>query len=271
MTTMTTAFVLSGGGARAAAQVGILQAFMDREIVPDMVVGSSAGAVNGGWYALHPDNLDDLINVWLSLKRRRVFPGSPPRSAYNFVRHGHIHSMSGWERVLRNSFGSARIEDAQVPLTVVAVRLSDGAAVPFSSGPLTPILKATTAVPGLFPPQVVDGELYVDGAVVEFLPVPTAIRLGASTIYALDCSDLPPGDGSHGMTIDRTGQIGARGYVKMVTELARIRGCQVYHFRPSLGELYDGRDFRQTMRLMDVGYEHACHVLDDIATRATSA
>lgn len=268
---MTTALVLSGGGARGAAQVGILQAFIDRGIVPDMVVGASAGAVNGGWYALHPDNLDDLIKVWLSLKRRRVFPGSPPRSAYNFVRHGHIHSMSGWERVLHDSFGSTRFEDTKVPFTAVAVRLSDGAPVAFSSGPLTPVLKATSAVPGLFPAQPVGGELYVDGAVVEFLPIPTAMRLGATIMYALDSSDLPPGDGSRGMTIDRTGQIGARNYVNIVSELARMRGCQVYHFRPSLGELYDGRDFGHTMRLMDIGYEHACRVLDDITVRASTA
>jgi hypothetical protein len=73
------------------------------------------------------------------------------------------------------------------------------------------------------------------------------------------------------MTIDRTGQIGARNYVNIVSELARMRGCQVYHFRPSLGELYDGRDFRQTMRLMDIGYEHACRVLDDSMVRASTA
>ena len=86
---MPVVFALSGGGARAAAQVGVLRALAERDIVPDLVIGASAGAVNGAWYSLFPDGLDDLETVWLGLTKRRVFPGGVARNGYHLIRHGH--------------------------------------------------------------------------------------------------------------------------------------------------------------------------------------
>lgn len=265
---MPVAFALSGGGARAAAQVGLLRALVDQRIHPDMVVGASSGAVNGAWYALHPDRLDDLEEVWLGLTTRGIFPGTLPRFAYNFARHGYMHGIDSWGRILARYFGSTRIEDAAIPLGVVAVRLLDGAAASLESGPTVPALMASTSVPGVFPPQSVAGELYVDGAVVEFLPIPTATKRGATTIYALDCSDYPPGDGRLGLAMDRAGQIGSTAWVRMAVEQARERDVEVHLLRPPLGELYDGRDFRQTKRLITAGFEYA---VDRLATAVTAS
>lgn len=261
---MAVAFVLSGGGARASAQVGMLRALSERSIQPDMIVGASAGAVNGAWYALHPNNLDDLERVWLGLTKRHVFPGTAAHFAYNFLRHGHAHSIQRWSSTLHRYFGTARIEDASIPLTLVTVRLRDGAVVPFRSGAVVPILSASTAIPGLFPPQRLEGELHVDGAVVEYLPIPTAVSGGATTIYALDCSDFPEGDGLVRLTIDRAGQIASAAWVRLVAELAGRRGVSIHRLRPNLGNLHDGRDFRHSKRLMKAGYEFASDFLDDL-------
>jgi NTE family protein len=260
-TTPPVAFVLSGGGARAAVQVGILRALIEGGIKPDMVVGASAGAVNGAWYALYPDRIDALEEVWLGLTKRGVFPGTPAHFAYNFIRHGHAHTINSWTRIVTRHFGQRRFEDAVVPLAALTVRLSDGEVEVWDRGPIVPVLAASTAVPGVFPPQMLNGKLHVDGAVVEFLPIPTAMRRGAGIIYALDCSAYPDDDGTRGMAMDRAAQIAATAWVRLVTERARAAGVVVHPFRPALGFLNDGRDFRQTTRLIDAGYDCAQRVL----------
>lgn len=258
------AIALSGGGARGAVQVGMLRALIERGIMPDMVIGASAGAVNGAWYALHPDRLDALEGVWLSLTRRGVFPGTIAHNAYNFMRHGHVHRSTSWQRILRNSFGEERIEDAPVPLTLLTVRLADGEVIRFQSGTVVPVLMASTAVPGLFPPQRLNGDIHVDGAVVEFLPIPTAVDMGATRIYALDCSAYPEGDGRSGLTMDRAAQIAATAWVRLVINEAHTRGVEVIRLRPPLSEVMDGRDFSQTRKLIRSGFEYASSVLADI-------
>lgn len=258
---MTTAFVLSGGGARGAAQVGLLRALSEQGIRPDLVVGSSAGAVNGSWFALHPDRLDDLWDVWRGLTKRGVFPGTVAGSVYQFVRYGHVHRIDSWREILEAHYGRERFEHAEIPLVAVTVRLADGRAVAHSSGPIAPVLCASTAVPGLFPPQLLNGERHVDGAVVEFLPVPTAIRFGARRIYALDLSDFQTGVGVTSGVLDRTGQIASTTWAASVIETARQRGVMVTRLRPPLGDIFDGRDFGHTERLIEAGYLYGRQVL----------
>lgn len=262
---MRVAFALSGGGARAAAQLGVLRALAEANVTPDFLVGASAGAVNGTWYALHPENLDDLEGVWHGLSRQRVFPGTPAHFAYNFLRYGHAHRIDSWGAILATHFGLSRFEDAKIPLTTLTVQLSDGGIRQWEKGLVLPVLKASTAVPGLFPPQMLDGELHVDGAVVEFLPVPTAVAKGATRIYALDCSDFPSQSFSRATAIDRSGQIASTAWVRMVIEDARRQGVEVIHLRPPLGDLHDGRDFQQTKRLIRDGFTYATTRLSETA------
>src|SRR5690349_3995758 len=82
------AFVLSGGGNQGVAQVGMLRALLEHEIVPDVVVGTSAGALNGSAFATDPSAamLDRLEHVWLGLTGERVFPGNAFRRAWNILR-----------------------------------------------------------------------------------------------------------------------------------------------------------------------------------------
>src|SRR5690242_20215082 len=119
-------FALSGGGARGATQVGALKALTEAGISPGVIAGTSAGAVNAAWFALHPDRLDMLESIWLDLRRKDVFPGHHVQLLLNFARRGYLHSAHLWERFLRSRVFDARFEDCAVACAVVAVRLSDG-------------------------------------------------------------------------------------------------------------------------------------------------
>src|SRR3954453_16285219 len=138
---------LTGGGARAATQVGALRALSEGGIVPDIIAGTSAGAINAAWYALHPQGIGELCDIWYSLHMRDVFPGNRARMIMNLARHGYVHDSATWERAMRARFGDAHIEDAAIRLCVAAGRLRDGRRVVFESGEIVPALMASSAIP----------------------------------------------------------------------------------------------------------------------------
>lgn len=254
-------FALSGGGARTAAQVGALRALIEGGIRPEIIAGSSAGAVNAAWYALNPDRLDRLESIWLGLRQKDIFPGSSLRVLYNLARHGYVHQAHGWEAFLRRQIGGARFEDAEVQCAAVAVRLSDGMVTVFDTGKMVPAVMASTAIPGVFPPYRIDGELYVDGGVLEFLPIATLFERGATTVYALDCSSFLTEE-NDGSVVDRCARIGASASVTYALTLHVTRGKVVHHLRPELPALVDARQFSQSARLIEIGYDHARRFLE---------
>ena len=256
-------FALSGGGARGATQFGALRALTEASIWPALVAGTSAGSVNASWFALHPHRLDRLQDVWMRLRTQDVFPGNRLRLLLNMTRRGYIHDSAVWEAALRRDFGSATFEEAKIPCAIVAVRLSDGQRVVFDSGEIVPAMMASTAIPGVFPPYEIDGEFYVDGGVLEYLPLPTVIERGATVVYALDCSGFPLGHNGDLSVLDRTGLIASQAAVMRCTSLSETRGRVVHVLRPVLPALRDGRDFSQSEQLIAAGYEHARRYLEE--------
>jgi len=254
-------FALSGGGARSACQVGALKALIEGGIWPQLIAGTSAGAVNTTYFALYPHRLDMLEAIWLGLRTRDIFPGSRVRMLTNVARRGYVHEPTMLERFLRRHVGNARLEDAVIPVAITAVRLSDGARVVFEKGEIVPAVMASTAIPGVYPPYRIEDELYVDGGVREHLPVPTLLERHATTIYALDCSYFAPSSGI-GSVVDRCARIGASSEVERTTSLSATRGRTVHLLRPELPEIDDGRDFRRTAELVVCGYENARQYLD---------
>jgi NTE family protein len=250
-------FAFSGGGSRGAVQAGLLRGLTELNVWPRVVAGTSAGAVNAGWFALHPNRLDRLEAIWLQLRTQDVFPGGRVRMLMNLSRGGYVHAADAWERFLRNNIGDACFEDTQIPLAVVAVRLSDGKRVVFESGEIVPAVMASTAIPGVFPPYRIGDELYVDGGVLEYLPVPTALQQGATTIYALDCSWFEVGECRTSSVTDRSARIAARHYADQVVQLPSTRGAAVHLLRPPIPEYDDARDFRHTAEMLQGGYEFA--------------
>ena len=182
------AFVLSGGGSLGAIQVGMLQALLEEGIKPDMLVGTSAGAVNAAWVAglPHCDGVKDLAGIWCGLRRQDIFPLSPWAGARGLIgRSNHVIPNFGLRALIERHIPYERLEDAEIPVHVVATDLKTGHAVILSSGPAVPALLASTAIPGVFPPVTIGRRELVDGGVADMTPIAAAIEQGATQIYVL--------------------------------------------------------------------------------------
>lgn len=184
----TTAFVLGGGGRLGAAEVGMLSALLSAGIAPDLVLGTSIGAINGVAVAQDPspDGVAQLRSLWAEVERSGMFGGS----VVDRVRHiaatrTSLHSNEPLRRLLDRVVGDRRIEDLAVRFQCVAACIETAEATWFDSGPVTDRVLASCAVPGLLPSVEVDGRHYLDGGVVDSIPVRRAIELGADRIYVL--------------------------------------------------------------------------------------
>src|SRR4029079_14614966 len=141
-----TAFVLSGGGNQGVSQVGMLRALVERAIEPDVIIGTSVGALNGAVVASSPvpAQIDHLEDGWLGLTGDRVFPGGAWRRAWNPVRRDdHIISNDGLQSVLAGTLIAESFGDLVVPLRVVAADLESGTEFVFASGSLRTALLAS--------------------------------------------------------------------------------------------------------------------------------
>src|SRR5262249_6323637 len=121
-----TAFVLSGGGNQAVSQVGMLRALLERGIVPDVVVGTSAGALDGAVVATDPTvaGVEHLADVWLSIRSGEVFQGGKIARAWNVLRRDdHLFTNEGLLTVLDRAHTAATFAETEVPLRVVATDL----------------------------------------------------------------------------------------------------------------------------------------------------
>lgn len=184
-----TAFVLSGGGVLGAIQAGQLQALARAGIDPDVLVGTSVGALNGAFAACKPgtESADELADIWMNVRTEDIFPGSRFSRAWHIVARGdHIYPNEGLRRLIER-LPVRTFEETAIPLHVTATNLRTGAEHWFTEGPLMRAILASTALPGIFPPIQVDDELYVDGGVVNNAPLSRAIELGARKIYLLTC------------------------------------------------------------------------------------
>jgi len=185
---MSVAFVLAGGGSLGAAQVGMLQALTGAGITPELIVGTSAGALNGAMLARGADldGVAQLATIWTGLRRSTVFPASPFGAARGLLgRSAALCSPSGLSRVIDRCLAFERIEDAPVRLVVVATNLVDGSEVLLDHGPAAPALLASAAIPGVLPPVEVEGTMLVDGAISHNAPISAAISRGATEVYVL--------------------------------------------------------------------------------------
>jgi NTE family protein len=183
-------FVLSGGANRGVLQVGMLRAVLERGIVPDVVIGCSAGAMNGAWVCAHPHAgaIDELAAIWASLRSDVIFPGGTLARTWNVIRRGnHLVPNTGMASLVART-AAPTFADLTVPLRVVATDFGTGEEVVFASGPLPPALLASASLPGLFPPVEHAGRVLVDGAVVDTVPLSHALAGPPATIWIFDVS-----------------------------------------------------------------------------------
>jgi NTE family protein len=184
----TTAFVLGGGGVLGAAEVGMLRALLERGIKPDLVVGTSIGAVNGAVVAAYPTEaaIHRLVEVWASPATKDIYGDSYARQLGRFAKNSHLHSPAPLLRLLNRTLGEdTTFGDLPVRFQCCAASIERAAEHWFTAGPLVPAVLASSSVPGLLPPVQLAGEHYIDGGVVNSIPVGRAAALGATTIFVL--------------------------------------------------------------------------------------
>jgi NTE family protein len=263
------AFVLSGGGSLGAVQVGMLRALFECGVRPDFLIGTSVGAVNAAWVAGHPDDdgVLDLAEIWLTLRRGDVFPLSPLTGARGLLgRSNHFISNENLREVLQRNIPYRRLEEAKLPVHIVATELKSGRATIMNSGPAVPALLASCAIPGVFPPVTIGRRDYVDGGVANHTPVTVAIELGATRIFVLPVGypwlNREPTN-ALGMALHALARIVEQ---KLDADVALHRDVADIHVLPAL-DLADvsPADFSHTRELIEWGYRSGRRYLGEAA------
>src|SRR3712207_3050128 len=149
-----TAFVLGGGGQLGAHEVGMLRALLERGLVPDLVLGTSIGAINGAAVAADPSPaaVERLSGMWAAIERRDVFDGSIIGRLGTLARsRTHLHGNEPLRATLSDALPVSRIEDLAVPFQCVAASIEHAREHWFTDGPIVDAVLASAAVPGILP------------------------------------------------------------------------------------------------------------------------
>lgn len=263
---MTTAFVLSGGVSLGAVQVGMLQALAERSIAPDLLVGTSVGAINAAFVAdvPGPEGPALLAQIWGSLRRSDVFPMSATTVLRAALHRDHLVPSGPLRDLISRTLTYQNLEQAAIPLTVVATEVTTGIEVLLSRGSAVDALMASAAIPGIFSPVRVGGQLLMDGGVTDHTPISHAVRAGADIIYVLSTGyacDLPeaPND-ALGMALHA---------LTLLTEQQLIRDVRVYQDQVDLRVLPPPcpvsvlpADFTRAAQLIDSARTASLRILD---------
>ena len=253
---MTTAFVLSGGGSLGAVQVGMLLALSDRHITPDLVVGSSVGALNAAYIAGHPSHggVGRLAQIWAGLSRHDVFPTNLARTGRALLgRSSALADPTALRDLLTRHLDYDRLEDAPWPVAVVATEVLTGREVVLRSGPAVDAVMASAALPAVFPPVMLDDHLLMDGGVANNTPISVALALGADRIYVLPtgyaCALAAPPRSAMAMALHAVTLTVQR---RLIEDTTRLAGQIDLRVLPPLCPLsVSPTDFRHTRTLID--------------------
>jgi NTE family protein len=250
-----TAFVLAGGGSFGAVQVGMLRTLVAAGIVPDLIVGSSVGAINGAYLAGAPtvEGVAKLQSIWQGLRRDDVFPITA-RGLLTFPLHrDYLVDPSGLRRLIAASLPYKLLEAAAIPIHIVATDLLGGGAVRLSSGPAVEAILASCAIPAAFPPVSVNKKLLIDGAIASNSPIRAAVELGAARVILLPtgfacATDKAPGSAIasalHAITLLVANQL--------VNELERLKdAAELVTVPPLCPLLVSPYDFSRAVDLID--------------------
>jgi NTE family protein len=281
---VTTAFVLGGGGVLGAVEVGMLRAVFEREITPDLVLGTSVGALNGAMVARDPTLavIDRLTDLWATTAQAGstdgvdLFRERPLRTVRRVVATGgrNIYSSKPLTERLMDEFGDLTFEDLPVRFGVCAASIERAAEHWFTSGPLVPAIVASAAVPGLLPPARATTEYgeehFLDGGIVNSIPVGRAAALGATRIFVLQVGriDRPLQVPRRPWEVARVSFEVARRH-RFMRELAEIPDDVEVHVLPAAGTspkddtMLAFRDFNSVQRRIDATYAASRTYLDE--------
>lgn len=271
--TRRTAFVLGGGGLLGAVEVGMIRALLEHEITPDLVLGTSVGALNGLAVASDPTPsvVDRLLEMWRSVGEDDVvYADGRWRQVRRAVKYGtHLHSSRPLRQRLEHEFGDTSFEDLAVEFQCCAASIERAAEHWFTSGPVVPAVVASAAVPGLLPPAKVGEEHYLDGGIVNSVPVGRAVELGADRIFVLQVGriDRPLKPPRRPWEVARVSFEIARRH-RFVREIAALPAGVEAHVLPAGGSASDDsplayRDTTLVAGRIEAAYEQSMDYLDE--------
>jgi NTE family protein len=264
---VTTAFVLGGGGALGAVEVGMLRALFERGITPDLVLGTSVGALNGALVARDPSPavIERLTGLWRAAAddSRAVYGDRPLRTVRRAVATGtNLFSAAPLRQRLDEELGDVTFEELPVRFQVCAASIERAAEHWFDRGRVVDAVVASAAVPGLLPPARVGDEHYLDGGIVNSIPVGRAVQLGATRIFVLQVGrvDRPLRVPRRPWEVARVSFEIARRH-RFQREMAELPAGVAAHVLPARGTsgrddtLRAGRDFGGVQRRIDATYD----------------
>jgi NTE family protein len=271
---VTTAFVLGGGGVLGAVEVGMLRALFEAEVTPDLVLGTSVGALNGALVARDPTPavVERLTELWRAVAESR---GSGyAEKMLPAVRRGlatgtHLYSPKPMRQRLEEELGDLRFEDLAVRFEVCAASIERAAEHWFDSGPVVDAVVASAAVPGLMPPAKVGDEHFLDGGIVNSIPLARAVHLGATRVFVLQVGriDRPLKPPKRPWEVARVSFEIARRH-RFVRELAELPAHVDCHVLPARGTsegddtIRAARDFGSVQRRIDETYDASVAYLE---------
>lgn len=268
------AFVLSGGASLGAIEAGMLRALYEHEIAPELIIGTSAGAVNGAYIASRPPTVqtaEGLAAVWRSTSTLDVFPPNPVTAILGLIgERDHLVSNSGIKKRLEAHAQFTRLEDAPISFHVIATDVLTGEERRLDKGDAETAVLASAAIPGVFPSIEFDDRDLVDGGVADNTPISQAFELGATTIYVLPtgapCALPKPPKGAIGMLVHALALLINQ---RLARDIERFGDrAKLIVLPPPCPQTVQALDFGHAEQLIEQGYELARQVLDEPAPEA---
>lgn len=241
------------------------RALFEAGIKPDLLIGTSAGAINASFLATHPgaDAVDELADVWRSLKRSTVFPARASGFLGLLGKRNYLCKPDPLRSLLARHLGMQTFADTKVKLRVVATDLTTGHEVVLRSGNIVKAVMASASLPGILPPVEIDGRQLIDGAVINNAPLSEAVRAGADDVYLLvcghTCAPASPPSNAVATILQAVSVLIGR---QLVMDVDRYEPQCNLHVVPQVcPQDVLPMDFSQAERLIQRGYEHAAHWL----------
>jgi len=260
-----TAFVLGGGGLLGAVEVGMLRALLEHDVRPDLVLGTSVGALNGVMVASDPTPgvVDRLLGMWqATAEHSEVYSDGPLRQARRALSTGtHLHSSEPLRQRLRTEFGDTTFQELAVEFQCCAASIERAAEHWFTEGRVVDAVMASAAVPGLLPPAKVGDEHFLDGGIVNSIPLGRAVAEGAERIFVLQVGriDRPLTVPRRPWDVARVSFEIARRH-RFVREMEELPDNVEAHVLPSAGSARDDnplayRDFARVRDRIEASYD----------------
>ncbi len=266
-----TAFVLAGGASLGAVQAGMLRALFERGLAPDLIVGTSVGALNAAYIASRPPTAATALalgDLWRSINRSDVFPLNPLTGFFGFFgARDNLVPDRPLRKLVADNLELRTLEDSPLPLHVIATDLISGLELRISRGDALEAVMASAAIPGIFPAVEHEGHLLIDGGVANNAPIADAIELGAERIYVLPtgnaCDLAEPPRGAVAMILHAMSLLVMR---RLLVEVETLRDrAELIVLPPPCPLSVQPFEFSHADQLISRGYEDSGNYLDAVA------